>query len=302
MKVLKLSAWIILSLSILIFTACGGGGGGGSNPSGEVTMSITDAKPLLPEGAEQATNLWVTFTEVLVHKSGGGWISLPLAESPYTIDLLYFSDGFTTELVPPVSLESGKYTQIRLVVSHADISFNNGETGDPVEVPSEHLKTDKNFTFDVPDGGAVDITVDFDLSQSIVVTDDGLGTLSYKLKPVLHIVDTFEAATINGKIAYDSFVGDQEAEVTASVCTDNTFVSCETYTQLKVSREATVGDPTEFSIFWLIPDEYYRVEIDFDPDDDNGPDYDEDVIADDLEPGEVFELNGGGSIIFPQSA
>jgi len=298
MKVLKLSAWMILSLSILILTACGGGGGGGGGSvgTGELSMNITDAQPLLPE---ETTNLWVTFTEVYAHKSGGGWMSLPLPESPYTIDLLQFTDGFTTELVPPVILESGKYTQIRLIISHADISFDDGASTDPVEIPSENLKTDKNFTFDVQGGGAVDITVDFDLSQSLVVTDES-GTLSYKLKPVLHIVDTFEAATINGKIAYGSFVGNQEAVVTASVCTDNTFLSCETYTQLKVSRyETDEEDPTEFSIYWLVPNENYKVEIDFDPDDDNGPDYDEDVIADDLEPGEVFELNGGGSIIFP---
>jgi hypothetical protein len=72
---------------------------------------------------------------------------------------------------------------------------------DAVTIPSENLKTDKNFSFDVQGGGAADITIDFDLSQSIVVTDDGSGTLSYKLKPVLHIVDTVEAATITGRIA-----------------------------------------------------------------------------------------------------
>ena len=284
MKVLKLSTWIILSLSILIFTACGGGGGS-SGGFGEVSMDITDAKPLLPEGT---TNLGVTFTEVLAHKSGGGWMSLPLPESPYTIDLLYFSDGFTTELVPPVSLESGKYTQIRLVVSHADISFNNGETWDPVEVPSEHLKTDKNFTFDVPGGGAVDITVDFDLSQSIVVTDDGSGTLSYKLKPVLHIVDTFEAATIHGTIDDASFDSTDSDEAIITILGNNG----EVYTKVVVSR--TSSDPAEFSIFWLVPNKAYRVEIDFDKD--GSADWDENVIADNLPSGEDFELNDGDPI------
>ena len=102
-------------MSLLIFIACGGGGGG-SGGFGEVSMDITDAKPVLPAGTEY---LLITFEEVLVHKAGGGLMSLPLPEFPYTIDLLQFYDGYTTELVPPVSLESGKYTQIRIVVSEA---------------------------------------------------------------------------------------------------------------------------------------------------------------------------------------
>jgi len=146
-------------------------------------------------------------------------------------------------------------------------------------------------------GGAVYITVDFDLSQSIVVTDDGSGTLSYKLKPVIHIVDTFEAATINGKIAYDSFVGDQEAIVTASVCTDGTFSSCETYTQLEVSRyETQEQDPTDFSIYWLIPNKFYKVEIDFDTSADP-VDFTEEIDPNDpnidIGPGAIYLLNGG---------
>ena len=290
MKVLKQGAWIILSLSLLIVVSCGGGGGG-SVGYGEVSMDITDAKPLLPEGT---TNLWVTFTEVLAHKSGGGWMSLPLPESPYTIDLLYFSDGFTTELVPPVSLESGKYTQIRIVVSEAEISIDDGEkvTDYPIIIPSGNLKTDKNFTFDVLGGGALYITVDFDLSQSIVVTDDGSGTLSYKLKPVLHIVETFEAATIAGSIDNDSFVDSQNAIVTVSLNNPDSG-EFEEYTKLEVSKSDTT--PTEFSIYWLVPDNKYKVEIDFDPDLD-GPEYEEDIDALDLESGEIFKLNGNAPI------
>jgi hypothetical protein len=64
----------------------------------------------------------------------------------------------------------------------------------------------------VKGGGAVDITVDFDLSISIVVT----GPDEYKLKPVLHIVHTSEAATIQGTIADESFdnTGSSNAIVT----------------------------------------------------------------------------------------
>jgi hypothetical protein len=283
MKVLKLGAWIILSLSILIFTACGGGGGG-SVGFGEVSMDITDAKPLLPEGT---TNLWVTITEVLAHKSGGGWMSLPLPESPYTIDLLFFSDGFTTELVPPVSLELGKYTQIRLVVSHADISFDNSDTLIPVEIPPGHLKTDKNFTFEIVGGGAVDLTVDFDLSQSIVVTGPS-ETPSYKLKPVLHIVDTFEAATIAGSIDNTFFISDFDAIVTVFVFNSDNGLY-EEYTKVVVSQSDTSS--TEFSIYWLAPNKDYRVEVNFGSP--LGPEYTKDIDSKDpnIGPGGIYPLN-----------
>jgi len=291
MKLIKLLIFFFLASSFMVFSGCGGGGGD-SESYGEVAIDVTDAKPVLPEGA---TNLWITFSEILVHKSGGGWISLPLTGDlpTTTIDLLQFNDGNTTELVPPVSLESGKYTQLRIVITEARIRFNDDESTDqPVEIPSQNLKTDKNFDFDVVGGGAVDIIIDFDLSQSIVVTDNGSGTPSYQLKPVLHIVDAYESATINGKIDPSSFTVDQNAEVTVFVYNPNTQ-EYEEYTKIEVSK-SDEDAPNEFSIFWLVPDENYKVEIDFDPVSDNGFEFSEQL--DDLDPGEVRDLNGNNPI------
>jgi Domain of unknown function (DUF4382) len=281
MKVHKLSIYLLIAASFLMITACGGGGGGGSAGSGELAIDITDAKPLLPDGV---TNFLVTITEVLVHGSGGGWESLPLPETPHTIDLLQFSDGITTELVSPVMLTARKYTQIRLVLAEdgAKIKFKDDPTEYPVVIPPEHLKTDKNFDFDVENGGAVDLLIDFDLSQSLVVTDDGSGTLSYKLKPVLHIVDFFEAATITGIIADTSFAG-IDASITVLDIND------EVYTKLSVERDEP--NNVEFNIFWLVPNKNYRVEIVFDPDLENGPEFKEDVSANNLGPGKVWYLN-----------
>ena len=258
-------------------------------------MHITDAKPLLPEGSKNVTNLWITFTGVLVHKSGGGWISLPLTgDPPHIIDLLQFIDGNTTEIVTPALLEYGKYTQIRLLIDSAIIRFDNDpDTDSPVVIPPEHLKTDKNFIFDVDKPVAVDVVIDLDLSQSLVVTDP-FGTPSYKLNPVLHIVRASEAATINGEIDQGSFIVGQNAEVTVFTPNSDFPGGYEEYTKIEVSESDT--DPTEFSIYWLVSDEDYRVEIKFDPDFVNGVDFSEDVSATDVKPGEVWNLNGGNSI------
>jgi hypothetical protein len=264
-KLHKLFIYLLIASSFLMITACRGGGGD-STEYGEVSMSITDAKPLLPDGA---TNLWVTFKEVLVHKSGGGWKSLPLPETPYTIDLLQFYDGYTTELVPPVLLEYGKYTQIRLVIDEeggAWIRFDNDDSKKyPVVIPPNHLKTDKNFTFHPENPAAADIVIDFDLSQSLVVTDDGSGTPSYKLKPVLHIVYGSKAATISGEIVQGS-----DAIVTVSVFNpDLDTPDYEEYTKVEVISESAT-EATGFVIFWLVPNidfdppQDYKVEIDVD--------------------------------------
>jgi hypothetical protein len=124
---------------------------------------------------------------------------------------------------------------------------------------SENLKTDKDIIFNVPNGGSVDLVIDFDLSQSLVVTDDGTGTLSYICKPVLHIVDYFEAASMTGIIADDSFTNFSTDTANITVLANG-----EIYTEVIVDRNP---NPAEFSIFWLVPNKDYTIEIDMNPDD-----------------------------------
>ncbi len=279
---------LCLAFPMLLF-GCGGGSGSGGGEinvsnTGMISMRVTDAEPVLPLGAERVL---ITFDEVSVHKTGGGWISLPLAQSPYTIDLLQFSDGKTTELVPPVSLISGKYTQIRIGVTEAFITINGVDY--PVEIPSENLKTDKEFDFEVIGGGAVDLMVDFDLSQSIVVT----GQNTYKLKPVLHVNETQEAATLHGEISDATFGVASEATIIVTWDKDQSgglSIDDEEYTRVTVTKGPV--DPTEFSIYWLVPGEGYNVEIEV-----GGTlAYEEFVPWVELPAGAVFLLNTGNPI------
>jgi hypothetical protein len=257
----------LLAPLALLLLSCGSGGGsstsgtsgdsGGSGTSGTLSVAITDAKPKLPEGTE---HVYITFDEVQVHKAGGDWVSLPVvAPAPHRIDLLQFSDGKTTQLVPPVKLTSGKYTQIRIVVSEASLVID-GNTY-PVEVPSGKLKTDQEFNFEVLGGGAVDLTVDFDLYKSIVVT----GNYKYKLKPVLHIVRTLEAATIQGSIpaaAFGTSLEPPPAVVTVWWDKDTNCVLDENVDEIYTKVEVPKVDPTaDFAIFWLVPNETYIVQI-----------------------------------------
>jgi hypothetical protein len=271
----------------LLVAACGGGGGD-DDDSGTATFSVTDAKPLLPDNV---TNFLVEFSEIWVHKTGQGWIQLDLVDDPpYTIDLLQFQDCKTTELVPPTELSSGKYTQVRIVVDSATMTFDKGESTEDVTVPSESLKTDKNFTFEVTEGSFVDIVIHFDLSMSLIVSGTEQDPI-YKLKPVLHLFKD-PAATIKGSIDNSSF-GDSATIVVIEQSTGNE------YTRVEIPKSTDLeATKTEFSIFWFIPNESYTVKIDLDQ---NGEidlnDYTESVDFTFLGEGAVFVLNGGEPII-----
>jgi hypothetical protein len=274
----------LLSIMVLmLLPGCGGNGGSGSglsSGSGTVSMGITDARPLI---VDDPTELWVTIEEVRVHKSGGGWVSLPLPDTPFEINLLAFYDGNTTELVPPTKLDSGHYTQIRIVISEAHMVVDGNDYLIDLEVPSGFLRIDKQFTFEVEDGEAVDITVHFDMSQSISQT----GPYEYKMKPVLHINETQRAAAICGIIVASSFVGDPPQDVVVTVI----IKGDETYTQVRVAKEVD-SEQTNFCVFWLVPGQAYTVE--FDTNGDGEPEHWESVSA--LEPGDTFEM---GVILIP---
>ncbi|SPQ02110.1 exported hypothetical protein [Candidatus Sulfobium mesophilum] len=246
--------FIFVALICGIFlSACGGGGGTATFSSGTLSVEITDAKPVLPTGVAQ---VFVTIDEVSVHSSGGQWVSLSMAQTPFTMDLLQLTSGRTTQLVPPATLAPGKYTQLRLGVQSAMIVTDMGQQL-PVTIASGDLKTDKNFNFDVTGGGAVTLTVDFDLSQSLVVTGSG----SYKLKPVLHLVNTAEAATITGSINVAAYGFDQAVVIVTqdSDNSGNLTPGDEEYTRLVVAKAQS--DPTPFSIYWLVPGQSYIVEV-----------------------------------------
>ena len=255
--------YILSAGAILLFTqSCSDGGGSAESVprSGIVSMSITDAKPMLPANI---TSFRVKIDQVLVHKSGGGWKSLPLAMTPYEVDLLQFINGLTTELVPAVRLEYGKYTQVRMIISEAWITVDEGPrvATYQVEIPPGHLKTDQNFLFDVQSPAAVNIVVDFDLSMSLK-ENNSTTPPTYQCKPVLHLVDTFEAATIYGDISDTAFVsnGGSPAYVTVFV---GDPIDNEIYTKIEV-KQTTAGVDESFEIFWLVPEKTYCVAVDFD--------------------------------------
>ncbi|NTU65308.1 MAG: DUF4382 domain-containing protein, partial [Chloroflexi bacterium] len=183
----------------------------------------------------------------------------------------------------------GHYTQIRFDVEEASMVVNGVK--EQLAVPSDKLRTDENFDLDIG-GGAVDLTVDFDLSRSIVSQGNG----AYKLKPVLHLVETKAAASVSGTIAYETFGTASEAtvDVYVDVDTDGIVTDNDLYTTVVVPVPAQPAPPAAavdatFQVFWLVPNTAYVVRVST-----GGVEiYGESVAAASVPTGANFALNGG---------
>jgi hypothetical protein len=193
----------ILALSLAGLWACSGSGGttssggtgtaGGSGTGGAggtLTVSLTDSP------FSDAKAVLVTFSEVQVHHSGSGWITVPFtAANSRTCDLKHLVGG-AQDVLGVGSLPAGHYTQIRLVVSQSSLHFDNPSTGPacasiilpplgqdaPLEIASGEIMLNREF--DLTASGPVNILLDFDGDKSIQKT----GNDRYKMNPVISIV------------------------------------------------------------------------------------------------------------------
>ena len=169
-----------------------------STPSGASTVSVS----LTDSPFTDATALLVTFNDVSVHTSGGGWASLPFAnttETTRTCDIKQLTNG-QQDVLGTAALAAGHYTQIRLNVASAQVYFtaktsgpacvagstmpltDTTDTGTPVTVSSGQLIL--NRPFDVSSTGATSILLDFNGDGSMMQTGMGM----YRMTPVITVM------------------------------------------------------------------------------------------------------------------
>ena len=280
---------ILAFLTVAVFIGCEvslfvGFNGGSST----LFVRITDAKPALPYGTEA---VYITFEDFFVHREGGDWVSQPLTQIPYAVDLLEFHSGRTTTLVRPISLEPGTYDRIRVSISSAAV-LRDGIFYS-VAIPSGTLVIEIDFFFDLEDGRTMDLTIDFDLSQSLKLFQTPVAS-SYQLKPVLHINQTEAAATIHGEISAETFAEYNSREAIVSLFVDKDLsgdwsAGDEEYTRVVVERDSPV-----FTIFWLVPEQGYTIQIEMDGT--GSPEFEQFVFPADLQKGDSFELNHSSPI------
>ncbi len=156
--------------AFVLLAACGSG-------NGTVHVKLTDAP-----GDFEAVNVTITRVEAHLAQPEGdaksGWEVL--AENPGTFDLLELQNDVTAVL-GDASLPAGKYTQIRFVLTAAEVVVD-GATH-PLTVPSGEtsgLKLQANFTVEADT--EYEMILDFDAGESIKQSGNG-----YKLAPVIKL-------------------------------------------------------------------------------------------------------------------
>ena len=286
----KVRSYLLLTtLAVVFFWGCEVSFFVGFNgESSTLFVRVTDARPALPSGIEA---VFITFEEFFVHREGGDWIPLELLNSPYAIDLLELHSGKTSQLVKPAKLEAGEYDRIRALIS--SVAVLSGGVFYSVPLSSGNLSIERGFFFKLEGGKRLDLTIDFDLSQSLSMSG-AWPTHSYKLEPVLHINPTKEAASIQGEIAAETFEEHQSVGAILTVFLDKDLSgdfsqADEEYTCILVDK-----DNPEFEVFWLVPEQGYIVQIKMDG---IGPcEFEQFVFPADLQKGDTFQLNQSNPI------
>lgn len=182
-------------LTVIGFTgalaACGGDGSSGSIDSGEtgsVSVGLTDA----PVDSAQEVNIEVT--ALVLQPSDGERRRFEL-EFPEPINLLDLQGGAFESLISNEEVPAGGYNWMRIELGDDNTVVVDGGIHQ-LTTPSARGVQTSGFT--VPAGGEVSFTIDFDVRKSLV---NPVGQNSYRLKPVLRLVDNSETGIITGTVA-----------------------------------------------------------------------------------------------------
>ncbi len=181
--------------------ACGGG-------SGQIRLSLTDA----PADLVNVSQVNITFDEIRVHDNasssvpdggpnaaqdgvdGPGWIVL--CTDTQTVDLMQLTNGRFTPVCTqaaadggmesrPITVPAGRISQLRLHLVSAQLVFNDGAPPASLTIPSGSTSGLKiNVDRDVPNGGVLDLRLDFNAASSINRQADG----TYRLTPVISVL------------------------------------------------------------------------------------------------------------------
>ena len=207
----------IISIFILCFLFACSGGGGGSDSGGTGTLSVS-----LTDSAGQYKAVYVSIIGVQVHMGGNendqkNWLTIPMDLN--TINLCELTNGVFEEL-GSIRLPSGKYTQLRLVLSdkpeenelnilsemhpsaHYVILDDINNTVEELKIPSGYqtgVKIVKGFT--INNNQTTEILLDFDASRSVVESGN---SGQWLLNPTIRVGELEEYSIINGRVTDDS--------------------------------------------------------------------------------------------------
>jgi hypothetical protein len=177
-------------------------GGGTTSATAQLSVFLTDSP------FSEAKALLVTFSDVSVHSADTGeWKTV--SSTSRTCDLKKLTNN-ATDVLGVALLPGGKYTQVRLNITSANIYFDNASSSATpcaasiaapagssamVDIPSGEVKLNNEFTVT---GSGTKMTLDFDGDQSVRQTGGGNGNgngngnsnsnTKYMMVPVIRVV------------------------------------------------------------------------------------------------------------------
>jgi len=151
---------ITLLISLLFIASCSQDNSVDSgNRTGMLQLFLTDKPIALKE-------VWVTITDIQVHKTGENWINFDA--NGHSVDLLTLKNR--EQLLQSAPLQAGKYTGIRLEVTDGHIIDAAGNRCD-LKIPSGKVEIPMNF--DINTESNAEIVLDFGADKSVQVTQTG---------------------------------------------------------------------------------------------------------------------------------
>jgi hypothetical protein len=153
----------------------------------------------------------------LVSADGGPVVTLTEDGTDGPVNLLELQNA-ATEVLADLEIETGTYTQVRLIVESASVTlkegyqFNDGSTEKALFVPSG-AQTGIKLNLSAGEGdqgegvditGDLDIVLDFDVSQSFVIQgnpETPAGIFGMLFKPTIRVVIDDVSGTISGTVS-----------------------------------------------------------------------------------------------------
>lgn len=136
------------------------------SPSGPVVIaSVGILEMRVTDAPADYTAVWVTVSSIEVHRAGSdeesGWETI--IEDIRTFELLELRDGLEAVLGNK-EIETGKYTQIRMMVENCTVTTTDGEIHE-AKVPSDKVKIVGSF--DIEEAEITVVTLDIDAYESV---------------------------------------------------------------------------------------------------------------------------------------
>jgi uncharacterized repeat protein (TIGR01451 family) len=222
-KAFPITRLLILTTIALLAAGCGGSDNNTSDSTSRsgLALRITDA----PVNDADIAEVWVRFTQVIVHPADGGDDIVHSVEDdsdpnnvlPYReIELKSLVAG-KTSLLGNIPLDAGDYSWVRLVIDSENTRVVETFGGEYLVKCPGCTKSGFKLVqaFNVEATGWVDFIIDFDLRKSLTLRRPNKARTDFDfiLRPTLRILDTELASSfIHG------MVEDQHLEIDPDVC------------------------------------------------------------------------------------